>query len=381
MSKYLIFVYITSYFLFSAQKDIAPKFNYKAQTCPWYSPLKKMKNSKEKKLKKAFLCGVKKGIKRKTLIAYKKLNLYHLFTPSGIHYSCLLILLTPLILLLKRFNKKMETITKVILYLSPWILPGFYSLKRIGAMKAIKMIPPFKKTTFSFIFFFYFFIDYFFGTRELSPISYNFSFLFIGVIALAHNESYLKLSLFLFIGQMLYACVFSQTVNPLSFIFSFSLTALFSPLFILIMIENFLPKILFLEEVSNFFVRAFNEIVQFSFQLISPIGDLIPSIFLIISCYFFTQNKKYSAIFFLLIHSPNALNLSPSLFRQSFYAYQTAYHVDQSNIKKSYYSRGSRVIEYKNNRVCRFKIYLYGDKKKCSFKKGAFRKEKNKKSN
>ena len=197
------------------------------------------------------------------------------------------------------------------------------------------MFPYFKKTTFSFIFFFYFFIDYFFGTRELSPMSYNFSFLFIGVIALAHNESYLKLSLFLFIGQMLYACVFLQTVNPLSFIFSFSLTALFSPLFILIMIENFLPKkILFLEEVSNFFVRTFNEIVQFSFNLISPFGDLIPSIFLIISYYLFTQNKKHSAIFFLLIHSPNALNLSPSLFRQSFYAYQTAYYVDQSNIKK-----------------------------------------------
>ena len=161
MSKYLIFVYITSYFLFSAQKNIAPKFNFKPQSCPWYSPLKKANHSKEQKLKKAFLCGEKKGIKRKTLIAYKKLNLYHLFTPSGIHYSCLLILLTPLLFLLKRFNQNIESITKLILYLSPWCLPGFYSLKRIGAMKAIKMIPSFKKTTFAFIFFFYFFIDNF----------------------------------------------------------------------------------------------------------------------------------------------------------------------------------------------------------------------------
>jgi hypothetical protein len=376
MSKYLIFVYFISFFLFAAQRNAAPRFNYKTNSCPWLSPFKNASNSKEQKLKKAFLCGDKKGIKRNTLKAYKKLNLYHLFTPSGIHYSCLLILLAPILLLLKKVNKKFETTIKILLYLSPWCLPGFYSLKRIGSMKAIKMVPFFKKIPFVFIFFFYFFIDYFLGTRSYSPMSYNFSFLFIGVILLAHKESYLKLSLYLFIGQMLYACVFKQTVNPLSFIFSFSLTALFSPIFILIMTENFLPKLSYLETMTNFFTRNFNELVQLSFKLISPVGDLIPSIFLILSCYLFIQNKKFSAIFFLLIHSPNTLNLSQSRFRQSFYTYQTTYFINKSQVKKTYYSRGSNVVEFKNNRICRFKTYLYGDKKKCSFKKGAFKKYK-----
>tara|TARA_B100000925_G_C22008498_1_gene474848 strand:- start:4248 stop:4979 length:732 start_codon:yes stop_codon:yes gene_type:complete len=241
------------------------------------------------------------------------------------------------------------------------------------------MSPFFKDTSFVFIFFLYFFFDFFFGTRMYSPMSYNFSFLFIGVIALAQNESYLKLSIYLFIGQMLYANVFIQSVNPLSFIFSFSLTALFSPIFILIMIENFLPQIDILEFISNFVVINFNEIVQLSYKLIGPVGDLIPSLFLIISCYLFAQNKKYPAIFFLFIHSPNTLNLSPLKFRQSFYTYQTTYQINKSQIKKAYYSRGTKVVEFKNGRVCRFYTYLYGDKKKCSFKKGAFKKVKSKK--
>ena len=231
-------------------------------------------------------------------------------------------------------------------------------------MRVLKMVPYFKEKSFFMIFLLYFIFDFFLGTRSQSPMSFNFSFLFIGIIALAHNESYFRLSLYLFIGQMIYASVFFELVNPLNFIFSFLLTAIFSPLFIMIVINNFLPSFSINELFVQYAIRLFNLLVQLSSELISPIGDIIPSLFLIIGIFLFLQNHKKWGSLFLFVHSPNTLNLKPIHFKQSLYTYQTIHFLNKEQIERTYYSRGSRVVEFKNKRVCRFKTLLYGDKKK-----------------
>jgi hypothetical protein len=175
---------------------------------------------------------------------------------------------------------------------------------------------------------------------------------------------------------MIYASVYYELVNPLSFIFSFFFTATFSPLFILIVINNFLPEFFFIEFFIQHLIKLFDLLIQSSSMLISPVGDIIPSLFLILGTFLFLQNKKIWGGLFLYLHSPNALNLRATHFKQSLYTYQTIHFINNQDIRRTYYSRGSRVVEFKNNRVCRFKTLLYGDKKKCSFKKGAFKKYK-----
>ena len=84
------------------ERHESPNFFSKKISCHWYSPFKKIsKKTLSQKLKKAFLCGDKKGIKKARLKAYKKLNLYHLFTPSGIHYGAILLVLAPLLKILE----------------------------------------------------------------------------------------------------------------------------------------------------------------------------------------------------------------------------------------------------------------------------------------
>ena len=369
MPKYLFFIYFLSVFLFGFERHKAPNFFKTGEKCHWYSPFKNITpETQVDKLKRAFLCGKKKGIKRKTLKAYKKLNLYHLFTPSGIHYGCLLLMLYPFFSLVNKKYPLISISTKSLIFLAPWLLNDFFSLKRIGAMKFLKLLPVFKEFNFIHIFFFYFALDFFFGTRPHSPMSFAFSFLFIGVIATSSQESFLKLSLYLFIGQMIYASIFFTKINPLSFIFSFSLTALFSPLFMLITLENFLPKIYLFESLVNFLVDHYNELVIISFKVIYPFGEMIPSLLLCLSLFLFLNKRKKLGILFLSLHSPGVLNLSSSHYRQGLYIYQTNYFINKKSVKKSYIRRGQLYLHFFNGRICRLKMYQYGNTKICRFK-------------
>ena len=352
------------------ERHESPNFFSKKISCHWYSPFKEVsKKSLAQKLKKAFLCGDKKGIKRSRLKAYKKLNLYHLFTPSGIHYGAILLVLTPLIKILECRYKYLSFGLKSFFFLGPWLLNDFFSLKRIGSMKFIKLLPLFKDLKFIHIFLIYFLFDYFLGTRTNSPMSFNFSFLFIGIIACAANESYLKLSLYLFLGQMIYCSIFFTKLNPLSFLFSFSLTAIFSPFFILTALENFLPKFEILLSVTDFFIIFYDQMVQFCFNLISNVPEIIPTLALACAIFCFLNSKKRLGILLILLYSPNTLNISSGRFKQGLYTFQTSYYMNKNQIKRTYMKRGKKHVEFKNKRICRFTVYQYGESKKCHFKK------------
>ena len=162
----------------------------------------KMKKKKDQIeiLKKSFLCGNKRGLNRETRRAYKNLNLYHLFTPSGIHLGIFYLINKPLINLTSRFSPTLSLFYKFILSVRLWFINGFFSLKRIGGMHLIKLLPI--KLTPKQIFFAFFIFDFLIGTYSMSPMSWTFSFLFLGIVFHTYQKSFLQFSLYLFSGQL-----------------------------------------------------------------------------------------------------------------------------------------------------------------------------------
>jgi hypothetical protein len=370
MPKSLIFTYLLSALLFSYHQSQPPRFATwrKQVSCPWYKAAPTNKKDQIQILKKSFLCGDKKGLKRKIRKAYKNLNLYHLFTPSGIHLGIFYLMNSPILKYLGKKSGRIQLIYKILLSIWPWFLGGFYSLKRIGGMHLLKMFPVNMSPRFTFFCFFTF--DFFLGTYKLSPLSWSFSFLFLGIVFHTYKKSFLSFSLYLFSGQLL-ASIFSyQNIFPLSFFPSFILTTLFTPVFIVLFMNNILNiiHISLLENISNWFVGIFNEVVILTNSFIVETVAVKPEVStLLFTLALLIKNKKLIAIS-LILHSSRIYNLPDARARQSAYVHQNDFYFNDKIIKTTYDKRGTIKIEFKNKRKCSLKILNYGKTKSCRFK-------------
>ncbi len=370
MSKSLIFVYLISAILFSYQQAQRPNFYsvQKSKKCPWISTKPAFKNQTNI-LKKSFLCGNKKGLKKEVKKAYKNLNLYHLFTPSGIHLSIFYLLNTPLIKLASHLSIRFGIIYKIILSIWPWFFSGFFSLKRIGGMHMLKMLP--HQLSNQQIFFIFFTFDFFWGTYSMSPMSWSYSFLFLGIVFHTYQKSFLHFSLYLFSGQLL-ASIFSyQEIYPLSFFPSFVLTALFTPVFSVSFIDNFFSfiGINFLTPLNNLFINTFNYLVMFTNNILIHTFSVKPEITTLLFTFGILIKNKKVIFLSLLLTSGRIYNLPDSRARQSAYEFQNDFYFKQKIIKSSRDKRGTIKIEFDNSRRCSLKLLNYGKQKKCRFKK------------
>ena len=196
MIKKCIFLYLSSIiFLFLINNISNNKFysfRKKNNTCPFkHTQLEFVfKNKKNYRLYHSFLCGNKKLIPRKTKSNYKILNLYHLFTPSGIHLSSVYLVLSPIFYLLNLLSPHLSYLIQILISLLSYTLNGFYSIKRICSIRAIQIISKIFKININifYVFIFWFFIDYLFGTYQQSPLSWIYSFLFLGIILSSTNR-------------------------------------------------------------------------------------------------------------------------------------------------------------------------------------------------
>jgi hypothetical protein len=223
----------------------------------------------------AYAAGARSGLTKRLRDAHQDLKLQHLFTPSGLHFTALLLWLAPVFYLYRKNQHPLLFGALFILFLSPWLLDGFYSLKRVGALKSVLLVNAHLRLGLKpyWVFLMVFFVDFLFGTYQYSPQSFQLSFLFLGLIFSVIGSPKLFFTLALFIGQ----CFVSyQTGSPLSltgFILGLMITALFSTIFPLLLSLFWLSP-LFSSAPFEFMVEWKKNILLF----VHPLSQMGPTI-------------------------------------------------------------------------------------------------------
>jgi hypothetical protein len=225
----------------------------------------------QSKLIVAMVFGVKRGLPQTLKKKFQTLNLLHLFTPSGLHFSSLFIFLTPIFNRSYKWNKKLPKVFTILICLFPFFLIKFYSLKRIALLKILTIlfnqnISIFKLFCFTFLY------DFFLGSYEKSPLSFAYSFIFLGVL-LSFNTFNWKIVLSLITAQMILAISMDQTINLAGSIFGFMITALFS-LFFPLLIFTFSLFPLIGNLISEFLIGCFLQLINYSYLLSLPFPNL-----------------------------------------------------------------------------------------------------------
>lgn len=165
--------------------------------------------------------------------AHEKMHLLHLFTPSGLHFSALYLWLLPLYWRYKKTHSKWLLLPLFVLAFTPQFLDGYYSLKRMGLLKAaflLNTLSGLKISSFS-LFIITFTFDYIWGTYQHSPQSYQLSFLFIGLLFSVLGQPKIFLFSILMLGQLLVSAFSETSFYPLGYSLGFFYTAIFSMLF------------------------------------------------------------------------------------------------------------------------------------------------------
>ena len=147
----VFFIYLTSITLLVLAKKVEQKFSK-----PWpnmeASKLEKTLTSNSKPIRESFkkkvnfdllaayVTGNKKSLPIKLKKYHKTLNLMHLFTPSGLHFSSIYVFFIPLFNFLKKKNTPVYFLTHTMLCAMPFLLSGFNSIKRICIFYILKVI-------------------------------------------------------------------------------------------------------------------------------------------------------------------------------------------------------------------------------------------------
>ncbi len=315
----------------------------------------------------AFNTGEKKQIQKNILKKYKTLQLHHLFVPSGIHFSSVMISLLPFLFFIKRFNYYLFLLIKTALSLSPFLLDGFFSLKRIGLFKtalSIIRIDPF------IVFLMTFFVDFLFGTYQYSHVSFIYSFLFLGIIMSSNKSNIHWLPFNLLGGQIIIASLTFKSLTIAGFLFSFILTSIFSFLFPVFFFCFWLGKIYFFSPVLSL-VNFYDQFVLLCANISLFIGSYQPSLWLllpiIILNFSIFKSKKILIFILIFLHSSPILNLPRTSFIQgkSMHTFMPREeHINIDYIKRT--RRGYKVV-YDNGRRCLVKIYIHSYSRSCKF--------------
>lgn len=272
--------------------------------------MKRLQDSEHFALTRAFIIGDKRSLTKSLKKKFSYLHLNHLFTPSGIHFSSFLIFFIPLISRLrKRGYKKSSFLIEVSLCLLPFGLYQFYSLKRISILRLLNLT--FKNLNFKidifYIFILSFLIDFIFGTYRQNPMSFTFSFLFLG--SLLSNSKITSIALSFFTANILLSLFFYTQVSSIGFFLGFFLTTIFSLLFPFIFISYWLSPL-----ISTDLCYPFLYLIQSLadvFYLISakfPLLEIDLFGFVLIILYSYKRILRY-LIFALILSSTRIYNL------------------------------------------------------------------------
>lgn len=230
---------------------------------------KGFKNKGHGKLAVSMVFGQKRGLPQKIKSPFKSLSLLHLFTPSGLHFTAFLLFLTPFLNRVQplgwgRFNLKELIVTLICLL--PFSLGGFFSLKRIAELRLLSAHVP-RGTSFFLSFLLIFTVDFLWGSFHKSPLSFCYSFIFLGFLLAAGRFS-IKLLLYLFTGQVLVAFFAGEKLFFFGPFFGMAITTLFTFFFPLLLMSLLLSSVIgFLP--SEWLIQALLSTVKGAYSLAS----------------------------------------------------------------------------------------------------------------
>ena len=261
-----------------------------------------------------FLTGNKNGISPYTRKAFKKTNLSFLFSPSGIHLAGFLLFLN---FFIKKINsKKLRHFTKGLVTSSAFLLGGFDSMKRLSMMRLfnqIKFLAKLKITS-EKIFYFTFCISFLLGHFHKNPLSFIFSFAFIGTFLSLKDYSKLTLILGLYSTQLILALFMGDKVSllaiPIGLFGSFVFSFLF-PVILLFLGTFWIIEINWIEPLLKIFVAS----IQMSAKLLNG-SFSSSSIFLILAIWIILIRPKamgYASIAILIFCHTNTA-MTPVIF-------------------------------------------------------------------
>lgn len=197
MWKLWLFVTCALMFFYSAslQKKAPYHYSYKIKQKRIYA--------------KAFIFGDKSQLKSKDKKLFKKLHLYHLLVPSGLHLSAIVSILSFL------FQKK--RLIKGIVGFCVQFLESFHSLKRMGLFYLFRGLFP--RVPFYLSWLFAIALDFLRGSFGDNPLSFTLSYFFVSgiLLSLKHHE---RVFSFLFFAQVFISLLMNSTLYPLNLIFS-----------------------------------------------------------------------------------------------------------------------------------------------------------------
>ncbi len=176
----------------------------------------------------SFFTGHKEGISSYTKKSFQKMNLSYLFTPSGLHLSSFMFLIMFFFNFKKSIRKKITwTMNICLLFISP-----FYSLQRLGLLKILNRF----KLSSEKIFYASFIISFGLGHFALSPMSFIYSFFYIGTYLSFSLSSKMKLILALFSTQVILGIYFGADVSLVAISLALMGSFIFSLIFPLLII-------------------------------------------------------------------------------------------------------------------------------------------------
>lgn len=234
---------------------------------------------------------------------YKSLGLNHLFSPSGFHLSAALL---PFFKFIR--SSRYQLLILILIGILLALRPGFGALKRMVYIKSSQKI-----FSMSAGFVLGLLMDMLFGSFQEAPLSFIYSFLFLGIIYSGANGA--LMAIWFFIAQSMIALFQGYAISPLLLILSPILNLFFGlsmPLLFLLAIPLWNWQL----HTGLWILKLLQVIVDYSFILIQNTPAIEIHLGTLILFILFMMKKWRMVIIALLILSNN-LNLdtqrSPSM--------------------------------------------------------------------
>jgi hypothetical protein len=250
----------------------------------------------------AYVWGEKAFMTYKHIEWHNSLYLQHLFTPSGVHLSSLLILLK-----LSSKKGRIYHALEFLLLILTFIPVGLYPLKRIALFRLCSKINQLmfsKKFSEYSVFITAFAIDFFLGNYSQNPMSFALSYLFIGTLLLFDSKNLIRFFFTLFMAQILVSIIFFKPFYPIAFFIGMLLSALFALLFPLLIAG--LLTYTFFPNFSEYFLALYTKILGFFYHPFVFKWEMLNhllwlSLILIMSLKLDSRKKIVSMLLILLI--------------------------------------------------------------------------------
>ncbi|MBT7670598.1 MAG: hypothetical protein HN730_07950 [Bdellovibrionales bacterium] len=319
----------------------------------------------------AYSSGYRRGLDRKSRRMHNRLYIAHLFTPSGIHLSALLwgvmLLLQLTRHLFPKFDskKRLAIVMPIMISLIPFILlGGYYSIKRICALRLLTMIKvgSVQIVTPTIAFFLVFLFDYLWGSYDLSPNSFAYSFIFLGsIVTMGRGRPKVAIPLALLGGQVVVALVTQVPLNPIAFGIGLIITAIFSAVFpLLLLIFWATPSIL--PSYGQWPLQLLYQIVEWGYALVVDYRGLTITapLFLGMILWSLLPIRRWRqglviSLLLLLIDSNPILNLPAD----RFYARppnRVVVPISRQQMRESSRKSDGYHVVYRNGLSCRYRI-------------------------